>query len=134
VAGRFSDRVRQGGQEGYRKHIVLQGSKGPEDRLSHVTTASKPISFELNAKVPAGVQVREIDGEAILLNLDSGLYFGLNATGSRFLADVTRFETIERAFEDLLETYDAEPEELRAALSELLAELVENGLIELSAR
>ncbi|MDH3744747.1 MAG: PqqD family protein [Acidobacteriota bacterium] len=99
-----------------------------------MTTASKPISFELNAKVPAGVQVREIDGEAILLNLDSGLYFGLNATGSRFLADVTRFETIERAFEDLLETYDAEPEELRAALSELLAELVENGLIELSAR
>ncbi len=34
-------------------------------------------------RIPDEVIFRELDGEAVILNLDTGIYFGLDAVGTR---------------------------------------------------
>ena len=80
--------------------------------------------------VPAHVLFRLLDGESVLLNLESERYFGLDATGTRMWELVTTEPNIAAAFEKLLAEFDVEPEPLRSHLNELLSGLVENGLLQ----
>ena len=80
--------------------------------------------------VPTHVLIRHLDGESVLLNLESERYFGLDATGTRMWDLVTTQPSIDAALGKLLEEFDAEPESLRNHLSQLLSGLVENGLLQ----
>jgi hypothetical protein len=80
--------------------------------------------------VPPHVLFRLLDGESVLLNLESERYFGLDATGTRMWELVTTEPNIAAAFEKLLSEFDVEPEPLQSHLNELLSRLVENGLLQ----
>ena len=41
------------------------------------------VELTMRAIVPAHVLIRHLEGESVLLNLDSERYFGLDATGTR---------------------------------------------------
>jgi hypothetical protein len=84
------------------------------------------------ASVPAHVLIRHLDGEAVLLNLESERYFGLDGTGTRMLDLITTMPSIDAAYEKLLEEFEVEPARLRENVNELLGRLVENGLLNLS--
>jgi len=45
--------------------------------------AQKMVELTMRAVVPAHVLIRHLDGESVLLNLESERYFGLDATGTR---------------------------------------------------
>ena len=81
---------------------------------------------------PEGVLVRELEGESVLLNLNSESYFGLDDVGTRMWAALTNSPSIEGAFEILLAEYEVEPEQLRADLCSLVERLAEVGLIDVS--
>jgi len=81
--------------------------------------------------VPQHVLVRHLDGESVLLNLQSERYFGLDATGTRMWELVTSEPSVGVAFEKLLAEFEVEPEALRSHLNELLSGLVENGLLQM---
>jgi len=87
------------------------------------------ISFADRATVPANVLIRFLDQEAVLLNLNTEKYFGLDPVGTRMWQLVTSAPTIDVAYFQLIEEYDVEPKTLRANLSDLLDHLAENGLI-----
>jgi Coenzyme PQQ synthesis protein D (PqqD) len=87
------------------------------------------ISFADRAIVPPNVLIRFLGGEAVLLNLNTERYFGLDSVGSRMWQLVTSAPTIDVAYAQLIEEFDVEPGTLRSNLSELLHHLVENGLI-----
>ena len=84
----------------------------------------------MRAVVPAHVLIRHLEGESVLLNLDSERYFGLDATGTRMWELMISQPTIALALEKLQEEYEVEPETLRTHLTELLGRLVENGLLQ----
>ena len=88
------------------------------------------ISFADCVAVPPDVMVRLLDSEAVLLNLETEKYFGLDQTGTRMWQLLTSTPAIDIAFQRLLEEYDVAPELLRSNLSELLSRLVENGLLQ----
>ena len=88
------------------------------------------LELTMRAVVPAHVLIRRLDGESVLLNLESERYFGLDATGTRMWELVTSQPSIGIAFEKLQEEYEVEPEILRTHLTELLSGLVENGLLQ----
>lgn len=70
-----------------------------------------------------------VDGELVLLNLDSGQYFGLNRTGTRIwelLETKPRLEELERA---ISEQYRVDPSLVRQDLQELITELERAGLV-----
>ena len=87
------------------------------------------LTFANRVVVPSHVLVRQLDGEAVLLNLDTEKYFGLDSTGTRMWELVTNSPTIETAYGVLAGEYEVEPETLRTHLAELLGQLVENGLL-----
>ena len=83
------------------------------------------------AIVPAYVLVRHLDGESVLLNLETERYFGLDETGTRMLELVSTMPSIDAAYDMLLEEFEVEPALLLEHLNELLNGLVENGLVQL---
>ena len=88
------------------------------------------LSFTERATAPAHVLVRFLDRESVLLNLETEQYFGLDETGTRMWQLVTASPNIDAAYEELLAEFDVEPELLHSNLTELLGQLVENGLLQ----
>ena len=90
------------------------------------------ISFEGRVNVPAHVLIRFLDKEAVLLNLETERYFGLDETGTRMWQVATSGPNIEFAYQQLLDEYDVDASTLRQNLAELLEQLTENGLLTLT--
>jgi len=77
--------------------------------------------------------VRQIEGESVLLNLQSEQYFGLDEVGTRMWVALTSANSIQEAYETLLGEYEVDAEKLRQDLQGLLEKLVEKGLIEVAS-
>ena len=92
------------------------------------------IDFSHRVTVPTTVLIRELDGEAVILNLDTGIYFGLDDTGTRMWGVLSSSESIQEAFDQLLEEYEVEPEILTSELNRFLKELLDNQLTEIGPR
>jgi hypothetical protein len=91
------------------------------------------ISLTDRVMVPSHVLVRFLDKESVLLNIDTERYFGLDETGTRMWQLLTATPNIETAYQQLLEEYEVAPELLRDNLTDLLARLVENGLLQVAS-
>ena len=91
-----------------------------------------PISFTMRVSLPSDTLIREVDGEAVMLNLSSERYFGLDDVGTRMVAVLRSSGSIQEAYEVLLAEYDADPELLRRDLHGLVEKLAEHGLLEVS--
>ena len=88
-------------------------------------------SFEQRVSVPPGVMFRELEGESVILDLDSESYFGLDPVGTRMWQLLTESASIQDAYDVLVGEYDVAAETLRDDLVELLETLRGRGLIEI---
>ena len=87
-----------------------------------------PISLA-NTFIPSKDAVfRDLDGEAVILHLDSGTYFGLNAVGTRIWQLMERDGRLTAVLDDLRTEYDASPDVLERDLLDLVARLVDARL------
>lgn len=91
------------------------------------------VSFSDRVRVPDDVLISRLQEESVILNLDSERYFGLDDVGTRFLSVLTTSESIEAAYQALLEEYDVDREVLRDDLIALIENLSQQGIIEVSA-
>lgn len=73
----------------------------------------------------------DLNGEAVILNLQSGVYFGLNPVGKRIWELLQTPIAVKEIYRVLLEEYEVEPERCETDLLALLQELVDRGLVEL---
>lgn len=87
-------------------------------------------TFTGRAIVPEAVITRELDGETILLNLDTGLYFGLDKVGTDLWRAIVDAGTLEVAFDRVRAEYDVEPAVLRTDFLRLVDELLAKGLLQ----
>jgi hypothetical protein len=90
------------------------------------------LSFNQAVTVPENVMFRELEDEAVILNVDTDRYFGLDDVGTRFWKELTTSGSIQAAFDKLVAEYDAEPELLRRDLIGLIEKLVAQGLLTIS--
>ena len=72
---------------------------------------------------------RDLEGEAVLLDLASGRYFGLNQVGTRIWMLLAAGSTRAAIFEILAAEYDADPDQIARDAEALLAELAARGLV-----
>jgi hypothetical protein len=107
-----------------RKHVSAQA------RMLECPTMT--ISFSDRVKIPDDILISNLQEESVILNLDSERYFGLDNVGTRFLSVLTTSESIEAAYERLRKEYDVAGPVLREDLIELVENLVEQGLVEVS--
>ena len=91
------------------------------------------ISFSDRVRVPDGVLVSQLQEESVILNLDSERYFGLDDVGTRFLSVLTTADSIDAAYQSLAEEYDVDREALREDIVALVENLLQKGIIEVSA-
>jgi hypothetical protein len=87
------------------------------------------VMFSDKVSVPGHVLVRFLDKEAVLLNIETERYFGLDETGARMWQLTTTAANIDAAYQALLNEYDVDAQTLREHLSELLEKLADNGLL-----
>lgn len=90
---------------------------------------AEEVSLEARVAIHGDVVSRELEGEAIILNLESGTYFGLDSVGTRIWALLQEDGSLRRTFELLEQEYDVEPERLKADILRLVEELRANDLL-----
>jgi hypothetical protein len=79
--------------------------------------------------VPEDVLFQPVADEAVLLDVASGRYFGLNASGMRMWQALADCGSLEAACARLLLEFEVEEETLRRDLEELVEQLRQRGLV-----
>jgi hypothetical protein len=79
--------------------------------------------------VSPSVVFRELDGELVLLNLDSGVYFGLDAVGTRIWTLLLEHGTTGPVCAQMEREYEVGREQLERDVGRLVHELQEKGLL-----
>jgi hypothetical protein len=74
------------------------------------------------------VVVRELSGESVLLDLNSGVYFGLNGVGTRAWALMAQGGSLRDIHEALMGEFDAPAAIIEGELIRFAAELCQHGL------
>ena len=92
-----------------------------------------PISFTDRIRVPDDVLISRLQQESVLLNLDNERYYGLDDVGTRMLSVLSSSDSVQSAWERLVDEYDVDREELRQDLLYLAEKLLEHGLVEISS-
>lgn len=90
------------------------------------------ISLRTSVTVSSDAVSRDLEGEAVILNLASGTYFGLNEVGTRVWALIQQHKSLDRVFEVMREEYEVPAERLERDLVELVEQLRAKGLVHVS--
>jgi len=90
----------------------------------HVTLAS-PVRHSTK------VLAQEVGGEAVLLDLGSERYFGLDPVGTRIWALLADASDLAQVHAALCGEFDAEPSRIEADLLALVRQLADAGLVEI---
>ena len=78
----------------------------------------------------AGILSRTVEGEAILLDPDSGTYYAANEVARRVWELAADAPTLEEIHRVLLAEYDVDPERLRRDVAELVERLRAEELVD----
>lgn len=81
-------------------------------------------------KIADNVLFQEVDGEAVLLSLDEGCYYGLDELGTRIWKLIHQDLDNEQVVAVIVEEYDVAPEQARRDLDKFLGDLEQSGLIQ----
>jgi hypothetical protein len=92
--------------------------------------AKSELSESSTVVVTAEQISSDLGGEAVILNLKSGVYHGLNEMGARIWNMIQQPKVVKEVKQMLLEEYEVEPEVCIGDLLRLLDELRTAGLIE----
>jgi len=87
------------------------------------------MTLETRVSVSPEVMLQELGGEAVLLDLKSESYFGLDEVGTRIWRLVEQHGDLKVVHATLLEEYDVESSRLERDLEDLIGRLVEAGLV-----
>lgn len=88
-------------------------------------------SVSASEKLTTGKSVAfvELDGESVLLNIETGTYFGLDGAGTDIWNLLTNGASEIEIVANLLEVYDIETSQLQADVRVFLDNLLESGLV-----
>ena len=73
----------------------------------------------------------DLSGEAAILNLKSGVYFGLNTVGASIWNLIQKPRTVKEIQDSILKEYDVDSGRCEQDILEILQELSTHGLIEI---
>jgi hypothetical protein len=86
--------------------------------------------WEAPIRIRKDVVFRELEGELVLLNLNTGVYFGLDSVGSAIWRLIDGFRSASEIVTAMTEEYDVDAATCRADLDRFLDALRANDLID----
>lgn len=87
------------------------------------------MDIDIRLTVPPQVISRLVGDETVLLDLASGMYFGLDNVGRIVWESVSRGMSLSEAADAIVAEYDVEREQARADVLEFAEDLVDRGLL-----
>jgi hypothetical protein len=87
--------------------------------------------LDSTARTPEHVVYRSFVNETVLLNLETGRYFGVNPSGGTMLEQLVAGGTVREAAGRLAEHYGRPYDEIQQDLLDFCADLESRGLLEL---
>ncbi len=90
------------------------------------------MSPETTLVIPAQVMSRQVGDETVILDLASGMYFGLDPVGARIWQLLSEGHHLGVVVSTLLTEYDVPEAQLRQDVNTLISELVSRGLVQLN--
>ena len=87
------------------------------------------MNLDTKLTVPQQVMSRLVGDETVLLDLASGLYFGLDGVGKLIWESVTEGHNLGAAVKAIVAEYDVDKGQAEADVLEFAAKLVERGLL-----
>ncbi len=92
------------------------------------------VSLASQAHIPDGILHQNLEGELVLLNLHTGVYFGLDSVGARTWELIHAHQNLplQQVLDALIGEYQVQREQCAADLLHLVARLEENRLLEIA--
>ena len=89
------------------------------------------MSIDLRQKMTISPEAlfQEVSGEMVILDLKSEQYFGLDDVGTHFWQLLQSNGNAQSAYEVMLAEYDVDADVLKTDIQNLLAELMDAGLV-----
>lgn len=87
------------------------------------------LSLDAAVRIPEDVVFRELDGEAVILNLETGMYFGLDSVGTRIWQLLDAHKNLRRTLDALEAEFDAPVDRLESDLTAFVGKLHAKGLL-----
>jgi Coenzyme PQQ synthesis protein D (PqqD) len=87
------------------------------------------VSLDSTVSISEDAVFRELEGEAVIVHLDSGMYYGLDPVGTRLWQLIDAHGQLHPVFDAALEEFDVEPERLQHDLLQLVSELAGRQLV-----
>ena len=75
------------------------------------------------------VLLQELEGEAVLLNLANGQYYGMDANSYHMYQTLLSCGSVQAEYVALAQEYEVGPAQLRSDLEKFLTHLLKNGLL-----
>jgi Coenzyme PQQ synthesis protein D (PqqD) len=95
------------------------------------TRLSADLSAEAVIVATEGQISSDLAGESVILNLQSGVYYGLNEVGAHIWSVLQQPTTFPEIRSTVLEAYDVDPEVCDRDILSLLQDLQTVGLVEI---
>jgi hypothetical protein len=101
------------------------------NRKPHPKKETTDLAFESKLKINGNALHVELDGEIVILGLETEQYYGLTDVGARIWALMQENSTLGEMHQTLLDEYDVPPGVLWQDMLSVISELVEARLIAL---
>ncbi|MGL5832635.1 MAG: PqqD family protein [Waterburya sp.] len=96
--------------------------------MSVKTTTNQSTTY----KVSSNHLYSEVADEAVILEVESGVYYGLNSVGVDIWRWLQQPQTEERLLDLVLEEYEVTPEKAEQDLQSILKEMLNAGLLDVT--
>jgi len=93
--------------------------------------AQKGISLDTSVVASKEQASADLGGEAAVLNLKNGIYYGLNPVGARIWNIIQAPRTVREVRDTLIDEYDVDSDRCERDLVTLLQQLVEHDLVDI---
>ena len=87
------------------------------------------INTESRLSIPPQVMSRLVGDETVLLDMSTGIYFGLDGVGQRIWESVADGKTVGQIAATIANEYDVDPARAETDVIEFVGELLERGLL-----
>jgi hypothetical protein len=87
------------------------------------------LTHDSTVMASANQMSTQLDDEAIVLDLESGIYYGLAQVGARIWAILQQPTTCTQIVDALRDEYDVDPNDLKTDVLAFVRELHENRLV-----
>jgi len=87
------------------------------------------LNLETRPKIPPQVISRDVGDDTVLLDLASGLYFGVDGVAKRIWASISEGRSLGETAAVIASEYEVDEANAQADVLEFVRELVERGLL-----